>query len=96
MTSIDTFFVLAAVVVLLGIVVWRRDIKTGRIPRPKPRGPSMSVRERFADRVAPKASSIKAPRSDAKAAAQRKHAGLPPKDERAAAAAERRDDAGES
>jgi len=49
MTTIESFFVLAALVVFIGIVVWRHDIRTGRIPRPKRRGPVMSIRERLGD-----------------------------------------------
>ena len=40
MTTIESFFVLAALVVFVGILVWRRDISSGRIPRPKRRVPS--------------------------------------------------------
>ena len=43
MTTIESFFVLAAFVVFVGLVVWRRDIRTGRIPRPKRRRPAMSL-----------------------------------------------------
>jgi len=49
MTTIESFFVLAAFVVFVGLVVWRRDIRTGRIPRPKRRRPAMSLRERLGD-----------------------------------------------
>ena len=49
MTTIESFFVLAALVVFVGILVWRRDIRSGRIPRPKRRVPSMSLRERLGD-----------------------------------------------
>jgi len=49
MTTIESFFVLAALVVFVGILVWRRDIRSGRIPRPTRRGPAMSLRERLGD-----------------------------------------------
>ena len=49
MTTIEYFFVLAALVVFVGILVWRRDIRQGRITRPKRRLPSMSLRERLGD-----------------------------------------------
>ena len=49
MTTIESFFVLAALVVFVGILVWRRDVRSGRIPRPKRRVPSMSLRERLGD-----------------------------------------------
>ncbi len=49
MITIESFFALAAIVVFVGVVVWRRDIRTGRIPRPKRKRPAMSLRERLAD-----------------------------------------------
>jgi len=49
MTMVESFFVLAALVVLVGIVVWRRDIRSGRIPRPRRRMPALSLRERLGD-----------------------------------------------
>jgi hypothetical protein len=57
MTTIESFFVLAALVVLVGVLVWRRDIRTGRIPRPKRRLPAMSLRERLGDTAFRKQSS---------------------------------------
>ena len=49
MTTIESFFMLAALVVFVGFLVWRRDVRSGRIPPPKRRGPSMSLRERLGD-----------------------------------------------
>lgn len=49
MTTIESFFVLAAIVVFVGLVVWRRDLRTGRIPRPKRKLPATSLRERLGD-----------------------------------------------
>ena len=49
MTMVESFFALAALVVLVGIVVWRRDIRSGRIPRPRRRMPAISLRERLGD-----------------------------------------------
>ena len=50
MVTIETFFILAAIVVLIGLIVWRRDLKSGRILKPKvlSRSPRM-VRDLFAD-----------------------------------------------
>ncbi|CAG0980050.1 hypothetical protein BURK1_01695 [Burkholderiales bacterium] len=31
---IEIFFLLAALVVVIGLVVWRRDVKSGRVRRP--------------------------------------------------------------
>jgi hypothetical protein len=54
MLTIETFFVLSAIVVLIGLVVWRRDLKSGRILKPKvlARSPRM-VRDLFADTRSP-------------------------------------------
>jgi hypothetical protein len=49
MITIETFFILSAVVVLIGLVVWRRDLKSGRIMRPKALTRARSVRNLFAD-----------------------------------------------
>ena len=53
MVTIEVFFVLAAVVVLIGLVVWRRDLKSGRILRPKALTRARYVRDLFADTRAP-------------------------------------------
>ena len=53
MVTIETFLILAAVVVLIGLVVWRRDIKSGRIMRPKALTRARSVRDLFADTRSP-------------------------------------------
>jgi len=54
MLTIETFFILAAIVVLIGLIVWRRDLKSGRILKPKvlSRSPRM-VRDLFADTRSP-------------------------------------------
>ena len=52
MITIEAFFVLAAVVVVIGLVVWRRDVKAGRVMRTTMRGPVTVMRERFASRAA--------------------------------------------
>ena len=53
MVTIETFLVLAAIVVLIGLIVWRRDIKSGRIMRPKALTRARSVRDLFADTRSP-------------------------------------------
>ena len=53
MVTIETFFVLATIVVGIGLIVWRRDYKSGRIPRPKPLIRSRYVRDLFADTRSP-------------------------------------------
>ena len=53
MVTIETFLVLAAIVVVIGLVVWRRDIKSGRIMRPKALTRARSVRDLFADTRSP-------------------------------------------
>ena len=53
MVTIETFFVLSAIVVLIGLVVWRRDLKSGRILRPKALTRSRMVRDLFADTRSP-------------------------------------------
>jgi hypothetical protein len=51
MITIEVFFVLAAVVVVIGLIVWRRDVKAGRVMRTTMRGPVTVMRERFASRA---------------------------------------------
>ena len=51
--TIEAFFVLAAVVVVIGLVVWRRDIRAGRILRPKALTRARYVRDLFADTRSP-------------------------------------------
>ena len=53
MVTIETFLVLSALVVLIGLVVWRRDVKSGRILRPKALTRARYVRDLFADTRAP-------------------------------------------
>jgi hypothetical protein len=53
MITIEVFFVLSAIVVLIGLVVWRRDLKSGRILRPKALTRSRLVRDLFADTRSP-------------------------------------------
>jgi len=53
MVTIEIFLVLAAIVVLIGLVVWRRDVKSGRIMRPKALTRARSVRDLFADTRSP-------------------------------------------
>jgi len=53
MITIETFLVLSAIVVLIGLIVWRRDIKSGRIMRPKALTRARSVRDLFADTRSP-------------------------------------------
>lgn len=52
MITIEIFFLLAAAVVLIGLIVWRRDVKAGRVLRTSMRGPVTVMRERFAGRSA--------------------------------------------
>ena len=49
MITIELFLVLAAVVVVIGLVVRRRDIKSGYVTEAAPDEPALSTRERFAD-----------------------------------------------
>ena len=51
--TIETFLVLAAVVVVIGLIVWRRDIKAGRIVKPNKLIRARSVRDLFADTRSP-------------------------------------------
>ena len=53
MITIETFFMLSAAVVLIGLIVWRRDLKSGRILRPKSLTRARSVRDLFADTRSP-------------------------------------------
>ena len=53
MITIEIFLVLSAIVVLIGLIVWRRDLKSGRILRPKALTRSRSVRDLFADTRSP-------------------------------------------
>ena len=53
MITIETFFVLSAIVVLIGLIVWRRDLKSGRILKPKVLSRSRMVRDLFADTRSP-------------------------------------------
>ena len=53
MITIETFFVLSAIVVLIGLIVWRRDLKSGRILKPKVLTRSRMVRDLFADTRSP-------------------------------------------
>jgi hypothetical protein len=53
MITIEIFFILSAVVVLIGLIVWRRDLKSGRIMRPKALTRARSVRDLFADTRSP-------------------------------------------
>ena len=53
MITIETFFVLSAIVVLIGLIVWRRDLKSGRIMKPKALTRSRLVRDLFADTRSP-------------------------------------------
>ncbi|MCC6378496.1 MAG: hypothetical protein IT519_06755 [Burkholderiales bacterium] len=52
MVTIEIFFLLALVVVVIGFVVWRRDVKAGRVMRTTARGPVTVIRDRFASRAA--------------------------------------------
>ena len=53
MVTIEIFLMLAAIVVLIGLIVWRRDVKSGRIMRPKALTRARSVRDLFADTRSP-------------------------------------------
>lgn len=53
MLTIETFFMLAAFVVVIGLVVWRRDVRSGRILRPKALTRARYVRDLFADTRSP-------------------------------------------
>jgi len=64
MITIETFFMLSAAVVLIGLIVWRRDLKSGRILRPKSLTRARSVRDLFAD-TRSRAMSPPAPDADA-------------------------------
>ncbi len=66
MITIETFFILSAFVVLIGLIVWRRDLKSGRILKPKvlSRSPRM-VRDLFADTRSPAMGVGTAPGADA-------------------------------
>ena len=68
MITIETFFMLSAAVVLIGLIVWRRDLKSGRILRPKSLTRARSVRDLFADTRSP---SMSPPPPDADAARRR-------------------------
>ena len=68
MITIETFFMLSAAVVLIGLIVWRRDLKSGRILRPKSLTRARSVRDLFADTRSP---SMSQPPPDADAARRR-------------------------
>ena len=48
MITIEIFFMLSALVVLIGLIVWRRDLKSGRILRPKSLTRARSVRDLIA------------------------------------------------
>jgi hypothetical protein len=66
MITIETFFILSAFVVLIGLIVWRRDLKSGRILKPKvlSRSPRM-VRDLFADTRSPAVGGGNGPGPDA-------------------------------
>ncbi|MCE7877757.1 MAG: hypothetical protein DYH14_10600 [Betaproteobacteria bacterium PRO3] len=49
MITFELFLVLAAVVVVIGFIVWRRDVKAGRVMR-SARGPVTVMRERWIGR----------------------------------------------
>ena len=49
MPTIELFLLFAAVVVAIGLVVRRRDIKSGHVTDTAPDEPALSTRERFAD-----------------------------------------------
>ncbi|MEO8487501.1 MAG: hypothetical protein ABI585_14300 [Betaproteobacteria bacterium] len=53
MITIEVFLVLAAIVVLIGLVVWQRDLRSGRILRPKSLMRARSVRDLFVDTHSP-------------------------------------------
>jgi hypothetical protein len=49
MITIELFLLLAAVVVVIGLVVRRRDIASGQVTDTTQDEPALSTRERFAD-----------------------------------------------
>ncbi len=49
MPTIELFLIFAAVVVAIGFVVRRHDIKSGRVTDTAPEEPTLPTRERFAD-----------------------------------------------
>lgn len=49
MPTIELFLLLAAVVVAIGLIVRRYDIRSGRVTDTAPDEPTLSMRERFAD-----------------------------------------------
>lgn len=51
--TVEGFFALAALVVVIGFLVWRRDVKAGRVMRTTTRGPVTVMRERFIGRSVP-------------------------------------------
>lgn len=53
MVTMESFLVLAFAVVVIGIIVWRRDVKAGRVMRTTMRGPMTVMRDRFAHRASP-------------------------------------------
>jgi hypothetical protein len=59
--TIEGFFVLAAVVVVIGLVVWRRDVKSGRILRPAALTRARYVRDLFVDTRSPAVGAPPAP-----------------------------------
>ncbi|HQU50338.1 MAG TPA: hypothetical protein PLM09_14635 [Casimicrobiaceae bacterium] len=69
MIGIEMFLGLAAVVVVVGFIVWRRDVKAGRVMRTTTRGPVTVMRERFTGRGAAPPSAAPGPASPATKAA---------------------------
>ena len=49
MPTIELFLIFAALVVAIGLVVRRYDIKSGRVTDTAPEDPALPMRERFAD-----------------------------------------------
>jgi hypothetical protein len=49
MPTIELFLIFAAVVVAIGFVVRRHDIKSGRVTDTAPEEPTVPMRDRFAD-----------------------------------------------
>lgn len=49
MLTIELFLIFAALVVVIGLIVRRHDIKSGRLTDTAPDEPSLPMRERFAD-----------------------------------------------
>ena len=49
MPTIELFLIFAALVVAIGLIVRRHDIKSGRVADAAPDEPTLSMRERFAD-----------------------------------------------